>query len=95
MNRPQWECGVEKLTGAKNEDQQTLARKYADGFVLVQIVTFFPGNVLAYFHRPVDVMADFERTDARTPGKVKSPEQNGHFPAKWLKNGAAEQPPAG
>ena len=77
MATPKWECGTEQLTGTLNTDNQVLARRYADGFVLVQIVQFHQGRVIAYFHREVEAMRDFEAPDMRKfPVKT-----NGHAAA--------------
>jgi len=64
-----WEPSVLQLNG-DNNDLQNLAQRYADGFILVQIVTFFRGRTLAFLHRPVDEKADF--TPRNAPSEAKS-----------------------
>ena len=64
LNREIYESGIEKLSGSKNEDGQVIARRYADGYRLIQIVQHFQGNTLAYFERKTDVLADFEKPKA-------------------------------
>jgi hypothetical protein len=61
---------IVRLTGNDPDDKQSLAAAYADGWTLVNIIVYFPGKVVAYFHREIDQLAEFSQ-ERRPDSEIK------------------------
>lgn len=66
MAKPLWQVSLLKLTDDYARNGQLLAQRYEDGWILIQVVTFFAGNHQAIFHRQVDPLADFENKNGHS-----------------------------